>query len=175
MHAAVAPLAAIVLAFCAAAAPARAQSYLRIEIAGRYISSSPWKEKYKGWLQIESVEASSDALNARPGGGAAASGSWEESGRRWTVFPAILQSGRAGAGRLSFGIDDSASLKPLREAQKHESLIVTADLAYYDEKSGAFIGKYRRKGIRVLSLEKAPPAACPEHERTIRFQSVEKI
>jgi hypothetical protein len=179
MRAVIVPLAAIVLAFCAATTPARAQSdpssYLRIEIAGHHVTSSPWKEKYKGWLQIEAVEASSDALNAKAGSGAAPSGSWEESGRRWTVFAAILHSGRAGSGRLNFGIDDSATLGPLRDAQKHKSLIASAELDYYDENSGEFIGKYRLKGIRVLSLENAPPSACPEHELTISFQSVEKI
>jgi hypothetical protein len=179
MRAAAMPLAAIVLTFWAAAAPARAQydpsSYLRIEIAGHQVASSPWKEKYEGWLQIEAVEASSDALNAKAGSGAGPSGSWEESGRRWTVFPAILHSGRACSGRLSFGIDDSASLEPLREAQKHKSLIASAELDYYDENSGTFIGKYRVKGIRVFSLENATPGACPEYELTISFQSVEKI
>jgi hypothetical protein len=175
MPAGVVPLAAVVLAFCAVAAPARAQSYLRIEIAGHHVTSSPWKEKYKGWLQIEAVEASSDAQNARAGSGDAPRGSWMEDGRRWTVFPSILNSGRAAAGRLSFGIDESASLEPLRDAQKHKSLIASAELDYYDDNSGTCIGKYRLKGIRVLSLETAPPSACPEYELTISFQSVEKI
>jgi hypothetical protein len=179
MRAVVLPLTAVVLAFGAGAAPARAQSdpfsYLRIEIAGHHVITMGWKEKYKGWLQIEDVEASSDALNAKAGSGSAPSGSWEESGRRWTVFPAILHSGRSGAGRLSFGIDDSSDREPLRDAQKLNSLIASAELDYYDEKSGAFIGKYRLKGIRVISLENAPPSACPEYELTISFQSVEKI
>jgi len=175
IRAVITSLATIVVAFAGAAAPARAQSYLRIEIAGHHVTSSPWNEKYKGWLQIEAVEASSDALNARAVSGAAPSGSWEESGRRWTVFPAILHSERAAAGRLSFGIDDSASLEPLRDAQKHKSLIASAELDYYDENNGAFIGKYRLKGIRVLSLGNAPPPACPEYELTISFQSVEKF
>jgi hypothetical protein len=175
----VVPLATMLFAFAGAAAPARAQSdpysYLRIEIAGHPVITMGWKEKYKGWLQIEDVEASSNALNAKAGSGAALSGSWEESGRRWTVFAAILHSGRAGAGRLSFGIDDSADREPLRDAQKHKSLIASAELDYYDENSGTFIGKYRLKGIRVLSLENAPPPACPEYELTISFQSVEKL
>jgi hypothetical protein len=180
IRAVIVPLAAIVLTFCAAAAPARAQSdgfsYLHIEIAGHPVTNMAWNEKYKGWLQIEAVEASSDAPNAGAGSGAAKSGSWlENDGRRWNVFPAILDSGRAGAGRLGFGIDDSRSLEPLRDAQKRKSLIASAELDYYDEVSGTFIGKYRLKGIRVLSLENAPASACPMYELTIRFQSVEKI
>jgi hypothetical protein len=182
MRAAGAPLAAIVLAFCAAAAPARGQSdgfsFLRIEIAGHNVTNTVWKEKYKGWLQIEAVEAGSDAPDARAGSGAAPSGSWQESdkdGRRWTDFAVILHSGRAGAGRLSFGFDDPGALEPLREAQKHKSLIASAELDYYDMESGAFIGKYRLRGIRVLSLEHAPPSACPTYGLTMTFQSVEKI
>ncbi len=141
IRAVIVPLAAIVLAFCAAAAPARAQSYLRIEIAGHPVTSSPWNEKYKGWLQIEAVEASSDALNAKAGSGAAPSGSWEESGRRWAVFPAILHSGRATAGRLSFGIDDSSSHCATRRSTSRSShrrsLIITTTTAV---RSSANIG-----------------------------------
>jgi hypothetical protein len=179
MRAVIVPLAAILLAFCAATTPARAQSdgfsHLRIEIAGHPVASLTWNEKYKGWLQIEGVVASSDARNAGAGSGASPRGSWMEDGRRWTDFSSILNSGRAGAGRLSFGIDDTGSVKPLIDAQKHKSLIASAELDYYDGNSGTFIGKYRLKGIRVLSLETAPPSACPEYELTISFQSVEKI
>jgi hypothetical protein len=177
------PLAAIVLVFCAAAAPARAPadrySYLRIEIAGHPITNIAFNEKYRGWLQIEGVDAKSDAPVPNEKSHASPTDpSWhpnEKDGRPWTDFQGILQSGRAGSGRISFGAGDNGGLDPLIDAQNHKSLIASAELALYDSNSGAFIGKYRIKGIHVLSLEDVKASACAMYEITMSFQSVEKI
>jgi hypothetical protein len=171
------PRAAIVLTFCAATAPLRARydpsSHLRIEIAGHHFEVRPGRNNSR--LPIKAREASSETLHAKAASGGSPNLSWEESDRRWTVFPTILHSGRAGAGRLRLKIEDSARLKPLREAQKHKSLVASAGLGYHYRNSGACIGKHRCKGIRVLSLENVPPRSCPEYALTIRFPSVEKI
>jgi hypothetical protein len=104
MRAVVVPLAAILLAFCAATTPARAQadrySYLRIEIAGHPITNILFNEKYAGWLQIEGVDAKSDAPVPNERSHASPTDpSWhpnEKDGRPWTTFQAILRSGRSG-------------------------------------------------------------------------------
>ena len=183
MRAVVMPLASTVLAFCAAAAPARAQSdghsYLRIVIAGHSMTNVVLDEKYAGWLAIEDVDAKSDAPVPNEEGHASSyDPSWhpnEKDGRPWTDFPAILRSGRAGSGRFSFGAGDSGGLDPLIDAQKRKSLIASAELDLYDRDSGALIGKYRIKGVHVLSLENVQASACAMYEITMRFQSVEKI
>ena len=99
----------------------------------------------------------------------------EKDGRPWTDFQAILHSGRAGSGRFSFGAGDNGGLEPLIDAQKHKSLIASAELDLYDDDSGKLIGKYRIKGIHVLSLEDVKASACAMYEINMSFQSVEKI
>jgi hypothetical protein len=185
MRAVVAPLAllALALALGGTATPASAQadrySYLRIEIAGHPVTNIVFNEKYPGWLQIEGVDAKSDAPVPNEKSHASRTDpSWhpnEKDGRPWTTFQAILRSGRAGSGRFSFAAGDSGGMDPLIDAQKHKSLIASAELDLYDENSGAFIGKYRIKGIHVLSLEDVKASACAMYEINMSFQSVEKI
>ena len=179
-----APLVAMVLALCAAAAPARSQSdvkrsYLRIEIAGRPMTNIVLNQKYFGWLAIEYVDAKSDApVPNEKSHPASLDPSWhpnEKDGRPWTDFPAILRSGRASSGRFSFGAGDNGGLEPLIGAQKHKSLIASAELDLYDDDSGKLIGKYLIKGIHVLSVEDVQASACAVYEITMRFQSVQKI
>jgi hypothetical protein len=153
-------------------------SYLRIDVAGRHITNIMVNEKYAGWLQIGGVEARPDSPNARVSGPATPSDFWHalgKDGNRWTKLPAILHAGRADAGKLSFGVGDNGGLGPLIDAQKHKSVISAAELDLYDSESGAFIGKYRINGVRVLSLEDVQSSACPMYEITISFLSVEKI
>jgi hypothetical protein len=177
------PLAAMVLAFCVAASPARAQSdghsYLRIKIGGHTITNYVEYKKYAGWLQIEGVDAKSDApVPNEKSHASPTDSSWhpnEKDGRPWTTFQAILRSGRAGSGRFSFAAGDSGGMDPLIDAQKHKSLIASAELDLYDEESGALIGKCRIKGIHVLSLEDVQASACAMYEINMSFQYVEKI
>jgi len=184
MRVAGASLSAMVLAFCAAAAPARAQSdvmrsYLRIEIAGRPMTNIVLNQKYFGWLAIEAVNAISDLpVPNEKSHVASYDPSWhpkEKDGRPWTDFHGILQSGRAGSGRISFGAGDNGGLEPLIDAQKRKLLIASAELDLYDDDSGKLIGKYLIKGIRVLSVEDVQASACAMYEITMRFQSVQKI
>lgn len=183
IRAAVVPLAAVALAFCAGAAPARAQadrySYLRIEIAGHPITNIPFDAKYPGWLQIEGVDAKSDApVPDEKRHRSPTDPSWhpnEKDGRPWTTFQAILRSGRGSSGRFSFAAADNGLLEPLFDAQKHKSPIASAELDLYDDDSGKLIGKYLIKGIHVLSVEDVQASACAMYEITMRFQSVQKI
>jgi len=174
----------MVLALCAAAAPARAQSdvarsYLRIEIAGRPMTNIVLNQKYFGWLAIEAVNAKSDLpVPNEKSHVASYDPSWhpkEKDGRPWTDFQGILQSGRAGSGRISFGAGDNGGLEPLIDAQKHKSLIASAELDLYDDDSGKLIGKYLIKGIHVLSVEDVQASACAMYEITMRFRSAQKI
>jgi hypothetical protein len=176
-------LVVLVLALGGTATPARAQSdghsYLHIEIAGRSMTNVVLDEKYTGWLAVEDVDAKSDApVSNEKKHAADYDPSWhpnEKDGRPWTDFPVMLRSGRAGSGRFSFGAGDSGGLEPLIDAQKRKLLIASAELDLYDRDSGALIGKYRIKGIRVLSLENVQASACAMYEITMRFQSVQKI
>lgn len=183
MRAVVVPLAAIVLASFGAAAPVRAQSdghsYLHIEVAGRPMTNVVLDEKYTGWLAIEDVDAKSDSPVPNEKSHAEDyDPSWhpnEKDGRPWTDFPVILRSGRAGSGRFSFGAGDSGGLEPLIDAQKRKLLIASAELDLYDRDSHALIGKYRIKGIHVLSLVDVQASACAMYLITMRFESVQKI
>ena len=183
IRAAIVPLAVVVFACAGPAAPARAQSdghsYLHIEIAGHSMTNVVLDEKYTGWLAIEDVDAKSDAPVPNEKKHAADyDPSWrpnEKDGRPWTDFPVILRSGRAGSGRFSFGAGDSGGLEPLIDAQKRKSLIASAELDLYDRDSHALIGKYRIKGIQVLSLKDVQASACAMYEITMSFQSVQKI
>jgi hypothetical protein len=183
MCAVLVPLAAMVLTFCAAAAPARAQSdghsYLRIKIGGYTITNYVENKRYTGWLQIEGVGAKSDAPFADEKSHVSPTDpSWhpnEKDRRPWTDYAAIVHSGRTGSGRFSFGAEDGGEMQSLIDAQKHKSLIASAELDLYDEESGAFIGKYRIRGIHVLSLEDVQASACAMYEITMSFRSVQKI
>jgi hypothetical protein len=177
------PLVALVLALGGTATPARAQadrySYLRIEISGHPITNIPFNAKCPGWLQIEGVDAKSDApVSDEKSHPSPTDPSWhpnEKDGRSWTTFQAILRSGRGGSGRFSFAAGDNGLLEPLIDAQKHKSLIASAELDLYDQVSGKLIGKYRIKGIHVLSLEDVKASACAMYEINMSFQSVQKI
>jgi hypothetical protein len=157
IRAAIVPLAVVVFACAGPAAPARAQS--------------------DG--HSEDVDAKSDAPVPNEKKHAADyDPSWhpnEKDGRPWTDFPVILRSGRAGSGRFSLGAGDSGGLEPLIDAQKRKSLIASAELDLYDRDSHALIGKYRIKGIQVLSLKDVQASACAMYEITMSFQSVQKI
>ena len=54
-------------------------------------------------------------------------------------------------------------------------LIASAELDLYDRDSHALIGKYRIKGIHVLSLVDVQASACAMYVITMRFESVQKI
>jgi len=169
-------LLAIAAAFGSFAAPARAQSdghsFLRMEIAGRPITNLVLNQKYAGWLQVEGVRAIVASREAVPGD---ATHKTKTADDRWSNLSVILRSGHARAGKIRFGSGDDGGLEPLIDAQEHKSLLASADLDLYDESSGAFIGKYRLKGIRVLSLEDVQASACAMYEITMSFQSVEKM
>lgn len=175
-------VAALAMLSLVAASPSRAQeygySYLRIDVAGHPVTNFPTNEKYQGWIQIESVEE-----RLKPG---VTVKTYSPSGdKRWAALQLVLQKGRAGPGKLRFGAGDTMgivigrkeytfSLDPLLDAQKRQAFIRQADLALYDENTAGFIGSFRIKGIRILSLENVQASACPMYEITVSFQSISK-
>jgi hypothetical protein len=144
-------------------------SYLRMEISGKPITNIVVDEKHQGWLQISSVRATALQSDAN------ANASSAKPASKWTALPAILRAGRVGRGKIRFGAGDSGGLDPLIEAQKHGSPVESAELDLYDESSGKFIGKYKLKNIRVLSLEDVPASACAMYEITMSFESANKM
>ncbi|HXZ13769.1 MAG TPA: hypothetical protein VEG64_15395 [Candidatus Sulfotelmatobacter sp.] len=182
-------IAAAVSGLGIAAAGARADgygySYMRLVIGGQPVINLVHDSRYQGWLQVEAVRAAPRiAIKKLAGGQSPADGpSTAKKGQiQWTTLPKILVSGRAGAGEIRFGAGElwigderKSSLSPLMEAQDKKTVIESAELDLYNEDGGAFIGKYRLKGIRVLSLEDVPASACAMWEVTLSFQSVEKI
>jgi hypothetical protein len=166
----------------ALASPARAQSYgysyLRITVERSAVSNFVHDEKYNGWLQIEAVRAEPGFQAARAAPGAASTGAASKTQKAdddaWTTLPAILHSGRGGAGKLRFGAGDEGGLDPLIDAQKRKITVPQADLDLYDEEKNVLIGKYKLKGIRILALEDVPASACPMYEITLSYLSIEK-
>lgn len=166
-------LTAIVTMLFSFAPVARTQSdghsYMRLEISGHPMTNLDLDEKYRGWLAIEGVSATIIQSPARTtsevGSKDEAPGDTAQKAKkandRWSSLPAILRSGHAQGGKIRFGAGDSGGLEPLLDAQKRRSLLASADLDLYDESSGAFIGKYRLKGIRVLSLEDVKHLGVP--------------
>ena len=176
-------LAAIATGLSCFAPQARAQSdghsYLRLEISGRPMTNLVLDQKYQGWLAIEAVRAttiqSPGEVASKDGVPGDKAQKTPRANDRWSSLPAILRSGHAHAGKIRFGAGDSGDLEPLLEAQKRRFLLASADLDLYDESSGAFVGKYQLKSIRVLSLEDVKASACAMYEITMSFQSAQKV
>jgi hypothetical protein len=168
---------AAVLGSFPASAQAQGQSYgysyLRMKISGHPITNLVVDEKYRGWLQILAVKASVTQPVPRAPGNLAPN--TKKVDDHWINPSVILRSGRAHSGKIRFGAGDEGGLEPLIDAQKRKSLVASADLDLYDESSGTFFGKYRLKGIRVLSLEDVQASACAMYEITMSFQSAEKV
>jgi hypothetical protein len=160
-------------------------SYMRLEIGGHPVTNFVHNPKYQGWIQVEEVEAMPGTA-VKKANAARASGDRSKSAENvkppWTALPKILVSGRAGAGEIRFGAGETmtidkreGSLDPLWDAQKQKTIIDSAELDLYDFETNKFVGKYRLKGIRVLSLEDIPASACAMYQVTMNFQSIEKI
>lgn len=160
-------------------------SYMHLVIGGQPVTNFVHDSKYQGWLQVEVVRATL-AVAIKKAAGAKPSNDKVEKIQKaeeeWVPLPQILVSGRAGAGKLRFDANDEmindereSSLSPLIVVQKQKTVIDSAELDLYNEDGGAYIGKYRLKGIRVLSLEDVPASACAMSEVTISFKSAEKI
>jgi hypothetical protein len=177
-------LLALAVAVSGFAIPTSAQSdghsYLRMKIAGHQLTNIVVAERYQGWLGIIGVSAmviqpsQNGGTSSRDAGADGTAIKTKKETARWSALPAVFRLGRVDAGKIRFGAGDDGGLDPLVDAQKKKSLIPSADLDIYDESSGV-IGKYRLKGIRVLSLEDFKAYACAMYEITMSFQSAEKI
>jgi hypothetical protein len=144
-------------------------SYLRISVSGRPATNFVHDSKYRGWLQVEEVQAlvhaAAQSTDAQP--------KKAERGH-WIALPEFLASGRSGPGRLRFGAGDDGALGPLVDAQEHNTLIPNAELALYDVDTAKFVGEYEITGIRILSLDNIAASACPMFEITATFQHIAK-
>jgi hypothetical protein len=152
-----------------------------MKIAGRQITNIVVDEKYGGWLGIMGVRAmliqpsQNDGTSSRDAGADGAGIATKKENAHWSKLPAIFRLSHVDAGQIRFGAGDDGGLNPLVDAQKKKSLIPSADLDLFDESSGKFVGKYRLKDIRVLSLEDVKASACAMYEITMSFRSAEKV
>ena len=167
------------------ASPAGSQeygySYLRMEVAGHTIRNFVQNEKYStGWLGIEGVELQrlapvvDSAAQPEPPVEAVKTAKEQKADNPWLKFPAALRSGRSGPGKLRFGAGDSGGLEPLFDAQNQKSVIPEAELDFYTEQNPKFVGIFKIKGIRILSLEDMPASACGAYVITFSFKSIAK-
>jgi hypothetical protein len=151
-------------------------SYLHLSIRGKQISNLVHNAQYAGWLTVEDVEIgrqitgkpANDGLPIKP------SHDHPRGDPNWTEFSAALRSGRHGPGKLNFGAGDDGGFDPAFDALKRKTLIPEAALDFYDSDTAKFVGKYKIRRIRVLSLKDAAASACPMYDVTLSFQSIEK-
>ena len=140
-------------------------SYLRMDVNGHTISTFVPNEKYsRGWLQImgqPELKADTNKTVKADGDG-------------WTSLSAVLQSGRRGPGTLRFDAGDSGGMEPLFDAIKQKVIIPQAELDSYTEDTGKFVGRFKIKKLRILSLEDMPASACGAYIITLSFQSIAK-
>jgi hypothetical protein len=170
-------------ALCLLMAPAaRSQevgySYLRMDVNGHTISNFVPNEKYTGWLEILGLQAKSLSSithsASQPELKADANKTVKPDSDGWTALSALLRSGRSGPGKLRFDAGDSGGMEPLFDAIKQKLVIPQAELDFYTEDTGKSVGRFKIKGIRILSLEDMPASACGAYIITLSFQSIAK-
>jgi hypothetical protein len=166
--------------------PARPQelgySYLAIEVGGHHITNFVEDKKYQGWLKLYVVEAHSLSPASRsiskcaPTEKAQASLTREQEDARegWISLADFMKSKPGSSGKIRFDAGDSGGMEPMFEAMTHKTIVPEADLVYYDFEKDIFIGKYKLKGIRILSLEDVRASACAMYEVTMSFRSITK-
>ena len=140
-------------------------SYLQISADGKAIQNFVHDRKYLGWLTVEVVMINRRPAEALPSKQALANPN--ETPEHWMLrtgwkyFEAVAQSSRIGPGRIEFGSGDDGGFEPLFAAMKRKEVIPSAELAFYAVDGGAYIGKYKISGIRVLSIDDVTASACP--------------
>ena len=154
-------------------------SYLRMDVNGHTISNFVPNEKYsRGWLEILGMEVKSPSSITHPPPQPELKENTKEiaksDGDGWTQLSAALRSGRSGPGKLHFAAGDSGGMEPLFDAIKQSSVIPQAELDFYTENTGKFVGRFKIKKIRILSLEDIPASACGAYMITVSFQSIAK-
>jgi len=154
-------------------------SYLRMDVNGNTISNFVPNEKYSsGWLGILGVEAKSPSSITHPSSQpelkADTNKTVKSDSDGWTELSAALRSGRSGPGKLRFAAGDSGRMEPLFDAIKQKSVIPQAELDFYMEDTGKFVGRFKIKKIRILSLEDIQSSACGAYMITVSVQSIAK-
>ncbi len=144
-------------------------SYLLIEVTGHPIENFTVDPNYRGWLQIEAVRAMHTSSSVHS---MAAVKTQNADDGRWKSLASILRAGKLGPGEIRFDAGDDGGFAPVLGAQKRKQVIQEAELALYAEDTDKLVGKFKIKGIRVLSLEDVPASACPMYEVTLSFRSI---
>jgi hypothetical protein len=163
----------------AAASQENGYSYLRMDVDGHTISNFVPSEKYsRGWLEVEIVEverqSSANHSDAKTDPQPYTLSAEKVGDGRWITLSSALRSGRIGPGKLRFGAGDSGGMEPLFDAKNHKSVIPQAELDFYAENTDKFVGRFKIKSIRILSLEDMPASACGAYVITLSFQSIAK-
>jgi hypothetical protein len=145
-------------------------SYMHITIGDHVLTNLFRNDEYQnGWLAVELV------LVKNKGQAHASGGNTAGLPKGWGLLSAEMKSGHHGPGTLSFGVGDNGGLDPLLAAQKNGTVIAFADLDLFPNygEGRTLIGKYRIKGIRIVTVEDVPASACGMYDVTLRFQSIE--
>lgn len=151
-------------------------SYLHIVVKGQPVTNLVFDKKYLGWLRVDGVEVQGSASSALASKSAISSTARAPSNadRGWKPLPTILQSNSLGPGNLRFGAGDDGRMAPLLTAQEKRTFVPEAEIDLYVEETSQFVGKFKIKGIRILSLRDVQASACPMYEVTLSFQSIVK-
>lgn len=157
-------LAAVVVWIPSARPQSYGYSYLRISVKGQPVTNFVESKDHQGWVQLEDVQAQMRTSTTTPR-------TSRNAGARWTAVPDAVRSSR-GPGKLSFGAGDDGNLELLVDAEKHKTLIPEAELDVYDIGTTKFLGRFKLKGIHILSVEDVPASACPMDGVTASFQSI---
>lgn len=150
-------------------------SYMQLSINGTRVSNFVHNPKYAGWLTVEDIEIANPLARKPKSVEANLPSHVHPSGDlNWWEFSVALKSGHRGPGKMDFGSGDAGGFDPAIEAMKKKTLIPEANLDFYNIDHNSFVGKYKIKGIRVLSLDNANASACPMYDVELSFQSIDQ-
>ena len=153
-------------------------SYMRISVAGHAITNFVREKKYAGWLTVENVMFTPQAPSADSTKEAESNPNetpeqvWAREG--WKALDHFPPSSRNGPGRLNLGSGDDGTFDPMIDAQKRGAVIPSAELALYTIDGNHYLGRFKIRAIRVLSIEPIQASACPMDDITLSFQSITK-
>lgn len=153
-------------------------SYMKISVGGHAITNFAEVKKYAGWLAVENVmitlqtPPAPTAEEAAPNPNETPEQEWAREG--WEHLDQVAPPTRVGPGRLNFGSGDDGTFDPMIDAQKRGAVIPSAELALYATDGGRYLGRFKIRGIRVLSVEPIQASACPMDDITLSFRSITK-
>lgn len=153
-------------------------SYIQIGVDGHAITNFVHDQKYVGWLTVEGVMITLRAPSAHSAKEAAPNPNetleQERFREGWRYLEQVAPSSRIGPGKLNFGSGDDGTFDPMIDAQKRARVIASAELALYATDGGRYLGRFKIRDIRVLSVEPIQASACPMDDITLSFRSITK-